>query len=169
MVARKTRVRYLFRLWGLTIVTNLAAGWAAMWTIMTAFPDLHETVVEKAVFFVDLGFGLQAFALAVLAGVVITVMTWTQNATESVPAKVATTVGLAFLLAGGQLYHSILDSLLMFGALHTGDAPFGYADWLPRFLFSAAGNVVGGLGLVTVLRLLQVPGRVARERERAEL
>ena len=169
VVARKTRVRYLFRLWGITIVTNLAAGWAATWVIIAGFPDLQAVFVEKAVFFVDLGYGWRAFALAILAGVVITVMTWTQNSTESVPTKVATTIGLAFLLAGGQLYHSILDSLLMFGALHTGEAPFGYADWLPRFLFAAAGNVVGGLGLVTVLRLLQVPERVARERERAEL
>ena len=169
VVARKTRVRYLFRLWGITIVTNLAAGWAATWVIIAGFPDLQAVFVEKAVFFVDLGYSWRAFALAILAGVVITVMTWTQNSTESVPTKVVTTIGLAFLLAGGQLYHSILDSLLMFGALHTGEAPFGYADWFPRFLFSAAGNVVGGLGLVTVLRLLQVPERVARERERAEL
>ena len=43
----------------------------------------------------------------------------------------------------------------MFGALHAG-ASFGYADWLGAFLWATLGNVVGGIGLVTVLRLIQV-------------
>ncbi len=52
----------------------------------------------------------------------------------------------------------------MFSALHTGHAPFGYVDWAQTAGWAALGNMVGGLGLVTVLRLFQVPHKVAKER-----
>jgi formate/nitrite transporter FocA (FNT family) len=75
---------------------------------------------------------------------------------------------VAFLLAGLQIFHSILDSLLIFGALVTGRAPFGYLDWLGWFAYTAAGNVVGGLGLVTLLRLLRSKDRLQEERAAAD-
>ena len=56
-------------------------------------------------------------------------------------------------------------SYLLFAALHTGDTDFGYATWAGLFAFSAVGNLVGGVGLVTLLRLLQVPHRVRVERQ----
>ena len=87
-----------------------------------------------------------------------------QNGTDSIGAKIIAAWAIAWLLAGGQLYHSILDSLLMFAALHTGHAPFGYLNWLERFWWAAAGNLVGGIGLVTTVRLVQVQNRVAAER-----
>ena len=57
----------------------------------------------------------------------------------------------------------IVVSLLCFAALHAG-APFGYGDWLGLFALAGLGNMIGGLGLVTVLRLLQVPHKIAAER-----
>jgi hypothetical protein len=48
---------------------------------------------------------------------------------------------------------AIVASLVCFAALHAG-APFGYADWLGMFALAALGNLIGGLTLVTVLRLL---------------
>jgi formate-nitrite transporter family protein len=50
-----------------------------------------------------------------------------------------------------------------FAALQAG-APFGYLDWLELAAFAALGNMLGGLGLVTILRLLQVPHKVLAER-----
>ncbi|MEV0757189.1 hypothetical protein, partial [Streptosporangium sp. NPDC050280] len=68
------------------------------------------------------------------------------------------------LLAGGQLFHSVLDSILMFTALITGRAPFGYLDWLAALGWAVMGNLMGGVGLVTFLRLARVPHRLAEER-----
>jgi formate/nitrite transporter FocA (FNT family) len=65
------------------------------------------------------------------------------------------------------MFHSILDSLLIFGALHTGDASFGYLDWLRWFSYTVAGNMVGGLGLVTLLRLVRSKERLAEARAEA--
>jgi formate-nitrite transporter family protein len=43
-------------------------------------------------------------------------------------------------------------------------APFGYADWLGLLAFAVLGNMIGGLALVTLMRLLQVPHKVLAER-----
>ena len=54
------------------------------------------------------------------------------------------------------------------GTLSTGDAPFGYADWLQWFGYTIVGNMVGGLLLVTLLRLLRSKDRLQEERDNAE-
>jgi len=67
------------------------------------------------------------------------------------------------LLAGGQLFHSVLDSLFMFAGLHSG-SHFGYLDWLGALGWSALGNLVGGVVLVTAIRLMRTHRRVRQER-----
>jgi formate/nitrite transporter FocA (FNT family) len=95
-------------------------------------------------------------------------MTRMQHGTDSVFGKIAAAVAGAFLLAGLQMFHSILDSLLIFGAIATGEAPFGYLDWLAWFGYTVVGNIVGGLVLVTLLRLLRSKTRLQDERDAAE-
>jgi formate/nitrite transporter FocA (FNT family) len=71
---------------------------------------------------------------------------------------------MGFLLGAGKVNHVIVGSLMCFAALQAG-APFGYADWLGLFAFTVLGNLIGGLGLVTMIRLLQVPHKVLAERK----
>ena len=73
-----------------------------------------------------------------------------------------------FLLGGAKLDHTVVASLVMFAALHTGHAGFGYGRWALAAGWAALGNLLGGTGLVTCLRLLQVPHRLQLERERPE-
>ncbi len=149
----------LLRLWGGTLVTNLIGGWVAMAIVMLAFPRLHETAVTIGEEVVRQGIGGESFAKAMLGGMAITLMTWMERGTESVPAKLVAVVGVAFLLVAGPLNHVIVNSLEMFAALLVG-APFGYLEAARFAAFSALGNIVGGIGLVTVLRLVQL-GRAA--------
>ena len=167
VVAGRASVRQLVSFWAGTLVANLLGGWLVMWLVMTAFPDLAAQTVESASHYVDAPLSLQSFSLAILGGMVITLMTRMQHGTDSVPGKMAAAVACAFLLAGLQMFHSILDSLLAFGALHTGDAPFGYLDWLGWFGYTALGNVLGGLVLVTLLRLVRSKDRLLDERHAA--
>jgi formate/nitrite transporter FocA (FNT family) len=164
VVARQARFRALLRLWGGTLVSNLAGGWIFTWLILRGYPQLADTAVESGHYYVELGLGVRSMALAVLGGAVITLMTWMQHSTDSEGVKLVPAVTGAFLLAGGQLNHAIVNSLLMFSALHTGHAPFGYADWAQTAGWAALGNMAGGLGLVTMLRLFQVPHKVRKER-----
>lgn len=160
VVAGRAGVVSLLRLWAGVLVFNLIGGWIVTWLVIKGYPELHETAIKAGTHYIDYGHGVRALSLAVLAGAAITLMTWMQHSTEDMTGKIVAAIAMSFLLAGGQLFHSILDSLVMFAALHTGAAPFGYLDWLASFGTAVLGNVVGGLGLVTMLRLLQVPRRV---------
>lgn len=168
VAAKRASFRQLMKLWSGTLVANLAGGWLLMLVMMTALPQLHAQTIESASHYATAPLSAETIALSLLGGMVITLMTRMQHGTDSVPAKIAAAIAGAFLLAGLQLFHSILDSLLIFGALITGEAPFGYLDWLGWFGYTAVGNLVGGLGLVTLLRLLRSKDRVAEERRRAE-
>jgi formate/nitrite transporter FocA (FNT family) len=168
VVAKRARARSLLKLWGGTLLANLVGGWLIMWLIVLAFPALHGEFVKSGTHFATASLSAETFSLALLAGGVITLMTRMQHGTDDMVAKILAAVGAAFLLAGLEMFHSILDSLLIFGALHTGDADFGYLDWLRWFSWTTAGNVIGGLGLVTLLRLVRSKERLEDEREDVE-
>jgi formate/nitrite transporter FocA (FNT family) len=55
-----------------------------------------------------------------------------------------------------------LDSLLILGALYTGEATFGYLGWMQWLSYTVAGNVIGGLVLGTMLRLVRSKDRRGR-------
>lgn len=168
VAAKRASFGQLLKLWSGTLAANLAGGWVIMWLIMGAFPKLREQTVESASHFATAPVSVETMSLALLGGMVITLMTRMQHGTDSVPGKIAAAVAGAFLLAGLQMFHSILDSLLIFGALFTGDAPFGYVDWLGWFGYTLAGNIAGGLILVTLLRLVRSKDRLQEERSDAE-
>jgi formate-nitrite transporter family protein len=167
VVAKRASVAQLGKLWGGTLVANLVGGWLVTWLIMEAFPQLGATAVESAGTFVNAPLDLRAVCLALLAGSTLTLMTRMQHGTTSDPAKIVAAVAGGFLLAGLSLFHSILDSLLIFCALHAG-APFGYADWLAWFWYTALLNIAGGLLVVTFLRLLRSKELLQRERAQAD-
>jgi formate-nitrite transporter family protein len=168
LAAKRASFGQLLKLWSGTLAANLAGGWVLMWLIMTAFPKLHAQTVESALHYATAPMSLENLSLAVLGGMAITLMTRMQHGTDSMVGKIAAAVAAAFLLAGLQMFHSILDSLLIFGALCTGDAPFGYLDWLAWFAYTLVGNIVGGLVLVTLLRLLRSKDRLQEERDQAD-
>lgn len=155
VAARRSTPQSLVRLWSGTLATNLIGGWIMMAVTVAALPRLAPTILEIARFYADLGLGLRSFALAIIGGVVITLMTWMERSTTSVPGKIVAATGAAFLLAAGPLNHAVVVSLAMFAALQVG-APFGYLDWLGVLAWASLGNMVGGIGLVTILRLVQV-------------
>ncbi|WP_238993297.1 formate/nitrite transporter family protein [Nocardioides caldifontis] len=167
VAAKRAGPVQLAKLWGGTLAANLVGGWLIMWLVVLAFPALHEELVTSGTHFATAPLSAETFALAVLAGMVITLMTRMQHGTDDMPAKIVAAVAAAFLLAGLEMFHSILDSLLIFGALRTGDATFGYLDWLQWFAYTVAGNMLGGLGLVTLLRLVRSKERLEDEREAA--
>ena len=164
MAAGKASLARLIRLWGGTLVMNLIGGWLFAWLIVWGLPEIHETAVHLGTIFADLSPG-RAVALGLIGGTAITLMTWMENGAESEIARLAAVVAIGFLLAAGHLNHVIVVSLEMFVALHTGVAPFGYAEWAQVAGIAAVTNLAGGLVLVTLLRLVQV-GRKPIERER---
>jgi formate/nitrite transporter FocA (FNT family) len=167
VAAREATVWQMLRFWVGAAVGNLAGGWLMTAIAMAAYPSLHAKAVASASYFIDSGIGLRSFCMAVMAGAAITLMTRMTNGTDSMPAKLVAVISAGFVLAGLKLSHSILESLLIFSALHTGSAPFTYADWLGWFGWTVLGNVAGGVGLVTLLRLVRSRPMIAAHREAA--
>lgn len=163
--AKRARGVALLRFWLVTLVTNLIGGWIFTWFAIAGFPEIRATARQSAAQFIGAGFGVRSLALGVMAGAVITLMTRMQHGTESEPARITASVAGAFVLAGLPLFHSILDSLVIFAAFHAGHTPFGYFDWLKFLGWAVLWNMVGGIGLVTLLRLVRSRKRVAQDRE----
>lgn len=152
--AGRGSVTKLLRLWGVTMVTNLIGGWVFMWLVTRAFPEYDEVLTQTARHFVDAPLDLRSVSLALLGGIVITVLTRMQHGTESDGVKVFAALAAGFLLAGLSLFHSILDSIIIFGAIQ-GPGSVTYAEWLAWFWYVALLNAVGGLVFVTALRLVR--------------
>lgn len=168
IVVHRSSVLSLIRLWAGTLVMNLIGGWIITGLVILAVPQLRSTAVTLGSHFVQQGTGLTAFASALLGGAIITLMTWMQHGTDSVPGKLTAAVAAAFLLAAGHLNHAIVMSLEVFTAIHAG-ASFGYGTWLPMLGWASLGNIIGGIGFVTILRLIQVGTKgIKQERSRTD-
>jgi formate/nitrite transporter FocA (FNT family) len=163
VVAGKATKASVLRLWAGTLAMNLVGGWFIVGLIGTGFPQLRSVTVEVGRFYPGIGIGWRSLAGAIVGGAVITLMTWMERSTESVPGKLAAAISAAFLLAAAPLNHVIVVSLEMFAALQRG-APFGYLDWAAVAGWYTLGNLIGGVGLVTVLRMIQVKDRMEDER-----
>ncbi len=155
VTTRRARPQAVLRLWAGTAATNLLGGWLIMAVVMAGVPKLHGAAVEAAIHYTELGLGWESFASAILGGAVITLMTWMERGSKSELGRLVAAVVAAFLLGAGKLTHAIVVSLLLFAGLQAG-APYGYLDWLGFAAWATLGNMVGGIGLITVLRLVQV-------------
>src|SRR3954462_3090773 len=145
VIARQSRVLSLLRLWGAPGAPNLVGGWIFTYLVVTGFSEVKEPAIEAGKHYVDLGIGWRAVSPAPLGGAVITLMTWMQHSTENMGVKLVPAVTTGFMLAGLQLNHAIVNSLLIFSGLQTGHAPYGYVDWAKTAGWAALGNMVGGI------------------------
>lgn len=165
VVARDASVWQLVRLWLGTLIFNLAGGWVVTGLVLAGFGDVRTVALQVTSKVAAAPLDGRTLCNMIVAGAVITLMTWMERSTESVPAKLVAVVSAAFLLAAGPMDHVIVVSVEMFGALHAG-APYPYLHWLGFFGWALLGNMIGGLGLVTVLRLVQVGGPALKTERR---
>ena len=166
VAAKEASYTQLAKLWGGTLISNLVGGWIFVWIVMVAFPEWSTVVSESAHHFVDAPFSLQSIALAVLGGSTITLMSRMQQGTDNDVARIVATVIGGFLLAALPLFHSILDSLLIFAAIHSG-ADISYMQWMGWFGYTLLFNVLGGIVLVTLLRLVRTKELIQKRRAEA--
>ena len=165
-VAEKGPWLGLVRLWVVTLVTNVLGGALTIWVIVRARPDLGDVARETGMHYAELGAGLQSFLLAVLAGLVITLMTRMQHATDSLGVSIVPAILFGSVLVGAELFHCVLDAIFIIGAAVAG-GEVTVGQFAVALGWSLLGNAVGGLGLVTFLRLVRTAPKVERERERA--
>ncbi len=99
------------------------------------------------------------FASAILAGLVMTALTWVLLAVHNTVADILAIFAGGYVLFGANLSHSIIGtSLLLVGFADAHKTLLDVVIWL---LIATAGNLVGGVGLVTLFRFVQ-----AREKDK---
>jgi formate/nitrite transporter FocA (FNT family) len=97
---------------------------------------------------------LALFISAIFAGALITAMTWFVEGQTSMVVRIVVSWLAGFMLALGSFNHVIVVTLeLIFGYRYGIHMHWSFIAG--NFFLAAAGNMVGGLGLVTLNRLTQ--------------
>lgn len=149
----------LARLWLISPIFNLVGG-ITLVLIVTVEGVLPEgsgkamvTIAEK----VDENGVLAAFCSAIVAGALITVMTWLVEGVGSIGGRIVCAWIGGVLLTLGAFNHVIVVTLEMIFGMRFG-ADVGGLDVAQNFAIAAAGNMIGGLLFVTLTRTGQAIG-----------
>ncbi len=153
----------LVRLWLFTLLLNLVGGavLVAVLSIDGALPSgapdalttIAEEITHKSV--------LATLARAVLAGALLTLLSYMLHAVTSVRGRITVAYMAGFLIALGPFDHVVVSALhLLFGVWLSGAVT--YADIAANIGISAAGNLIGGLLLITLTHSAQVKGARAQ-------
>jgi formate/nitrite transporter FocA (FNT family) len=97
------------------------------------------------------------FASSVMAGAVMTVLTWLMIAVREPMGKVAVIFAAGYVLFAANLSHSIVGAAALFVGVGGPGQELGRV--LPWLAIATAGNLLGGVVLVTLFRVVQVRER----------
>jgi formate/nitrite transporter FocA (FNT family) len=146
----------IVELWTLSPIFNVIAG-----VVMILIVTVHSTLpfgtgaaVKTVAETIHSNGFLALFMSAIFAGALITAMTWFIEWQESMMARIAVAWIAGAILALGSFNHVIVVTLeLIFGKRYGADIPWSFI--VENFFVAAAGNMLGGIGLVTLNRFTQ--------------
>jgi len=156
VLAEKSHFGNTLRLWAVVLPFNVlgALAFAALATLTHA---LSPAVVQSLG---QLGLDAAAHPAAtvfwsgVMGGWIIATVAWLVSGSHSITGSVMIIWMLAFVVGLGNFAHCIAASGEVFAAILTGRAPWlAFPTW---FLPAVAGNICGGVGMVTLLEYGQV-------------
>ena len=156
VLAEKKHFWKTLRLWATVLPANVlgALGFAAIAALTGALrPNMVQSLVKL---------GIDAlhnppssiFWSAVMGGWIIATVAWLVSGSHSITGSVMIIWMLAFVVGLGNFAHSIATSGEILAAVLVGQAAWSsYGIWL---LLAVAGNICGGVGMVTLLEYGQV-------------
>ncbi|GAB3670191.1 formate/nitrite transporter family protein [Halopiger thermotolerans] len=149
----------LLRLWTVTFVVNLVGG--ALFVFVLSIegalpPGTGESLVSVAEDIVHRK-TKGIFADAIAGGALVALLSHLLESVNSVGSRIAVTYMVGILLALGPFDHVIVTVLHVFFGMQFGaEIAISTLGWITAIV--TAGNVVGGLGLVTFSHIAQVSG-----------
>lgn len=146
----------LGELWTISPMGNILAG-AAVAIIVTVHSVLPygtgAAIVHSSEHLHQNGW-LALFCSAIFAGALMTAMTWFVEGQESVLVRVVIAWAIGVVIALGYFNHVIVETIgLIFGIRYGAHIPWSFV--VENFFLAAAGNMIGGIGLVTLNRFTQ--------------
>jgi len=96
---------------------------------------------------------LGVFVSAVLAGAVMTTLTWVLLSLKDSVSRILAIAAAGYVLFAANLSHSIVSASILYAGFPSTGHSFG--DVMVWLVVATCGNLVGGLSLVTMFRLTQ--------------
>jgi formate-nitrite transporter family protein len=158
--AGKAQLRDLARTWTITLVANVVGLFALAAIFSKAGVFEHGALVaagHTADTLATRG-ALSAFLSAIVAGIVMTMWTWLSLAARTDIGRIAVALVVGFLLTSTVLNHVVVSTGEMLLALFAGTTHAGWGDLWANFGIALGGNLVGGVGFVTISRAAQANG-----------
>jgi formate/nitrite transporter FocA (FNT family) len=152
----RTTWRNLLKLWTISPLFNIVGGLVIILVLTThsVLPYGAGTALVDTADTIHANGALALFCSAVFAGGLITAMTWFVEGQATMMPRIVVAWLCGSILALGNFDHVIVATLeLIFGYRY--GAHLHWTFILENFGLAAAGNIVGGVGLVTLNRLTQ--------------
>jgi formate/nitrite transporter FocA (FNT family) len=153
---RPGSLRNLLKLWTISPIANVIGGLVIILILSThsVLPYGTGKALEHTAETLHANGWLALFCSAVFAGGLITAMTWFVEGQATMLPRVVVGWVCGAILALGNFNHVIVVTLeLIFGYRYGAHFPWWFIA--ANFGVAAAGNIVGGIGLVTLNRLTQ--------------
>jgi formate-nitrite transporter family protein len=155
----------LLRLWIGTLIGNLA-GLAILSLILSRAglvpPETLDAAGGIAETFADRSAG-SALLSAIVAGAVMTLMTWLVHAADTDVARIWIALLVGFVLAAPSLNHAVVSFGEMAFGILAGTGTAAWFDLAQNFPIAVAGNLIGGFVFVTIARFVQIRGEPAED------
>lgn len=156
VMTRRATVLQLAKVWVFSWVGNML-GCIALAALVAIPHSLGDPIINGYTHYAAYKLSVPAlgtFVSAILAGAIMTVLTWLLLAVRNSVVKVMAIMAAGWLLFASNVSHVIVGSALIFvGFSHTGHTVADVARWVG---LATAGNLVGGVGLVTMFRMVQM-------------
>ena len=146
----------LVRLWGITFLLNLIGGalFALILSVDGALPSGTAGALEKIAEEIAGRGVLVGFVKAIAGGALVTLLSFMLQSVNSVGSRIAMAYMTGFLLSLGPFDHVVVSALYVFFGILFG-AQVGITSLAETILIVTAGNLLGGLGLVTLTHIAQ--------------
>lgn len=147
------------RLWLLTLLLNALGGGLFAWLVTidgVLPPGARESLAQIAGEIADRDH-MAVFVSAVIGGALVVSLSYALLGTDSVGVRIVVAWIVGFLLAAGPFDHAVVTGLHLVAGAFAG-APTGATRILQVVGIGVLGNLVGGVGLVTMSHVAQAKG-----------
>lgn len=152
---RERSLGSLITLWALSWLGNIIA--CAATALLLSLPEvIGEPTREGYRAYTAYKLALSpigVFGSAVVAGAVMTLLTWLLLAVQHPVGKILVIFGAGYLLSAANLSHSVISAAFLFTGFAAAQRSLG--DVFVFVAIATLGNLIGGIVLVTLFRLVQ--------------
>lgn len=139
----------ILRLWGLTLAFNLIGG--GLMAYLTSLAGMVPPDADRALSAIAEEIAkrtpMAVFVSAVVGGALVSLLSYALAGAGGVSGRIAMSFLVAFVLAVGPFDHVVVTALHLYMGQNAG-AAIGTGQILQLTAIAAAGNLVGGVGLV---------------------